>query len=91
MRPADPETAAEVTRRAWFGLLAPAPLAAAPVDQLGQAAIAFNEPWGIFFRKLFGCSPNEREPLNCKPANREIDYVSFRKARDAAKKLFESA
>ncbi len=79
-----------MTRRACFYLLISAiTLVSAPSDELGEAAIALNEPWGVFFRKLFGCAPNEREPENCKPANREIDLVSFRKAGDAARKLFE--
>lgn len=58
-------------------------------DELGDSAIAFNEPWGAFFRKLFGCAPTEREPGNCQPAAREIDYTLFRKSREAAKKLFD--
>lgn len=58
------------------------------VDQLGIDAIAFNREWGVFFRRLFGCRPNERDPENCQPAARQLDFKSYVKARETAKTLF---
>lgn len=55
-----------------------------------ERVLAFEEPYDVFIRKLFGCLPGaEMKPENCAVWRQEIDRKAFEQARKAAKKLFE--
>jgi hypothetical protein len=57
-------------------------------SNLVQDSMNFNDAFGIFFRKLLGCSEHETDVSYCHPQVGEINYSAFRKCRELAKKLF---
>jgi hypothetical protein len=61
-----------------------------PLDEQRQKAVAFDHPWGLYVRRLFGCpDQGEMNPETCNLTLGQIDYAEFRKARELAKKLFD--
>ena len=62
-----------------------------PGDDFAFRVVSFEKHWNVFIRKLFGC-PYPSGEINagtCHPARAETDLEEFRKAREAAKKLFD--
>jgi hypothetical protein len=61
-------------------------------DELRERTLAHEIPYDKFLRKLFGCKPTgPTDAENCNPTLGDIDYAAFRKAREAAKKLYDLA
>jgi len=80
-----------MTRRTFLlplGLTTLGTSSQAQQSDLVQHTVDFNYVFGIFMRKLLGCSEHENDITNCRPQVGEIDYTNFRKARELAKKLF---
>jgi hypothetical protein len=58
-------------------------------DTLERRSIAFEVPWNSFIRKLFGCPlDGSTTPAACHFERASIDYSSFRKACEGAKRLW---
>ena len=59
-------------------------------DTLRRQAVEFDKHWGLYLRNLFGCEPTgPTTEETCDPSRGYIDYASFSKARDLAKKIFQ--
>lgn len=81
-----------VTRRAfWLAPFVPLAKAGAPsLDEQKARAVAFDEPWGLYVRRLFGCpDQGEMSPETCNLTLGSTAYAEYAKAREQAKRLFD--
>lgn len=58
------------------------------VSDFDEQVLAFNHLWGVFFRKHFGCKPDETVAAQCKPPMGTVALKDFEKAGKLANKLW---
>ena len=59
------------------------------IYDLQQRAYDVEKNWFPFVRELYGCPENFTGYQDCRPDTGHIDYEHYKKAREAAKRLFD--